>query len=117
MDLPTALVTGVQSSGDWVVIVGANADLFTASSGYNQDLGIIETIGQDPTEHLIAWKESGGYGGAVSPNDPDLGGVVPRFPPTPFWFPPPWAHETRGAPDSMFPGATARAKPHPSTCV
>src|SRR2546422_526931 len=89
MDLPTALVTGVQSSVDCVVIVGANADLFTASGGYNQDLGIIETIGQDPTEHLIAWKESGGYSGTVSPHAAYRAAAVPGFAHNTFCLPPP----------------------------
>ena len=48
-------------------IVGANADLWTASSGYNQDLGIFVSVNSGP-DTLVAWKESGGYAGTFSPN-------------------------------------------------
>jgi hypothetical protein len=49
------------------VIVGGNADLWTADAGYNQDLGIeVSVDGGAPT--LLAWKESGGFAGTFSPN-------------------------------------------------
>jgi fibronectin type III domain protein len=43
-------------------IMTANADLWTASADYNQDLG----IAVDGT--VVAWKESGGRNGTFSPN-------------------------------------------------
>ena len=51
-------------------LVTANADLWTSSAGYNQDLGIFYS---DPavsggTDQLLAWKESGGFAGTFSPN-------------------------------------------------
>lgn len=49
------------------VLLSANADLWTAQTGYNQDLGIMVSVnGGAPT--LVAWKESGGFGGTFSPN-------------------------------------------------
>ena len=49
------------------VLVSGNADLWTANSGYNQDLGIFVSVnGGAPT--LVAWKESGGFAGTFSPN-------------------------------------------------
>ena len=47
--------------------MAGNADLWTATSGINQDLGIFVTPpGQQP--QLVAWKESGGSAGTFSPN-------------------------------------------------
>ena len=43
-------------------ILGANADLWTAAAGYNQDLGI------SVNGTIVAWKESGGNAGTFSPN-------------------------------------------------
>jgi hypothetical protein len=48
-------------------IVGANADLFTANAGFNQDLGIFVSDNGAP-DVLLAWKESGGFAGTFSPN-------------------------------------------------
>ncbi|HKV30291.1 MAG TPA: PQQ-binding-like beta-propeller repeat protein [Candidatus Dormibacteraeota bacterium] len=50
-----------------VVMLSGNADLWTATAGYNQDLGIFVSIGGAPDE-LVAWKESGGFNGTFSPN-------------------------------------------------
>ena len=44
------------------VLLMANADLWTANAGYNQDLGI------DVNGTIAAWKESGGFAGTFSPN-------------------------------------------------
>ena len=117
MDLLTGLVTGVQSSVDCVVIVGANADLFTASSGYNQDLGIIETIGQDPTEHLIAWKESGGYAGTFSPNAAYVEAVVQVSANTLYGFRPRWKQNRQAPANSIYAGAGPWPKPQPGIGV
>lgn len=48
-------------------VVGANADLWTQAAGYNQDLAIFVTDNGGPAQ-LLAWKESGGFGGTYSPN-------------------------------------------------
>jgi hypothetical protein len=49
------------------LIVGGNADLWTANAGYNQDLGIFVSTDSGP-DLLLAWKESGGFAGTFSPN-------------------------------------------------
>jgi hypothetical protein len=54
------------SSGNFVV--SANADLWTATAGYNQDIGIVISGGSFTTPTLVAWKESGGRAGTYSPN-------------------------------------------------
>jgi hypothetical protein len=50
-----------------VAVISGNADLWTSSTGYNQDIGIGINGDSYPTEH-IDWKESGGYAGTYSPN-------------------------------------------------
>jgi len=59
---PTNLTLRLQANRDCRVRISAGADLWTATPGYNQDIGI--TV--DGT--LIAWKESGGFAGTYSPN-------------------------------------------------
>src|SRR5205823_13990563 len=54
-----------------IAILGANADLWTANAGYNQDLGI------DVNGILQAWKESGGFAGTFSPNAAFVQTVLP----------------------------------------
>src|SRR5258708_7435432 len=55
---------------DITTLLSANADLFTANSGFNQDLGIFYSDPQvaGGADQLIAWKESGGFAGTYSPN-------------------------------------------------
>jgi hypothetical protein len=47
--------------------LGANADLWTANAGYNQDVGIFVSV-NGGADQLVAWKESGGFAGTFSPN-------------------------------------------------
>jgi len=51
-------------------LVSANADLWTSSAGYNQDVGVAMTGGHYPSGSWLpeVWGESGGYGGTFSPN-------------------------------------------------
>lgn len=53
------------SSGD--LILSANADLWTSTAGYNQDIGIAVSVNGGP-QTVSAWKESGGSAGTFSPN-------------------------------------------------
>jgi hypothetical protein len=48
-------------------ILGANADLWTANAGFNQDIGIFVSD-NGGADTLVAWKESGGFAGTSSPN-------------------------------------------------
>ncbi len=64
---PTSLQVTAPAAPAFTVVIGANADLFTDKAGYNQDLGIfVSANGGAPT--LLAWKESGGFAGTLSPN-------------------------------------------------
>ncbi len=75
----TNLAVGLTAPADGFVEFGGNADLFTTSSGYNQDLGITVVGGAFPTTsgQPEAWKESGGFAGTFSPNAAYVQTVVP----------------------------------------
>ena len=55
------------STSNAVAVVGANADLWTNRTGYNQDIGIFVRI-DGGADTLVGWKESGGFAGVFSPN-------------------------------------------------
>ena len=63
----SALQVAVTPAAATTARVGANADLWTANSGYGEDLGIFVSVsgGQD---QLLAWAESGGNAGTYAPN-------------------------------------------------
>jgi hypothetical protein len=58
----TNLQTTITPAADSVALLGGNVDLFTANTGYNQDIAI--TVNGT----VVAWKESGGFAGTFSPN-------------------------------------------------
>jgi hypothetical protein len=63
-----ALNVTVNPSTNTNSVVGANADLFTNTAGYNQDIGIFVNVDGAASDTLLLWKESGGFGGTLSPN-------------------------------------------------
>ena len=67
---PTNLTLTITPQTTATAVLSANADLWTANAGINQDLGIDVAGGVYPTlpGQPEAWKESGGYGGTYSPN-------------------------------------------------
>jgi hypothetical protein len=66
-ELDPCLRLSFNPASDSAAILGANADLWTANAGNNQDLGIFVSADAGP-DQLVAWKESGGFGGTYSPN-------------------------------------------------
>jgi hypothetical protein len=58
----TNLQLSISSGTPCVATLSANADLWTSSAGYNQDIGI------SVDSAVVAWKESGGFAGTYSPN-------------------------------------------------
>jgi hypothetical protein len=56
----------------------ANADLWTSTAGFNQDLGIFVQAGTG-ADQLHSWKESGGFAGTFSPNAAFVHGVFGDF--------------------------------------
>jgi hypothetical protein len=67
---PTNLALTIKPQATATAVLSANADLWTANAGINQDLGIDVAGGVYPTlpGQPEAWKESGGYGGTYSPS-------------------------------------------------
>jgi hypothetical protein len=63
----TNLSISFSTNANGTAVLHANADLWTANAGYNQDLGIFISWNGQP-EVLLAWKESGGFAGTYSPN-------------------------------------------------
>ena len=63
---PSVRINQVPSSDQFMVVTG-NADLWTSSAGYNQDIGIFLSTDGGP-DVIQAWKESGGFAGTFSPN-------------------------------------------------
>ncbi len=66
------------------LIVSANADLWTANAGFNQDIGItvsggtgVGTTYPSVAGQPEAWKESGGFAGTASPNAAFVQAVLP----------------------------------------
>jgi len=49
-------------------VISVSTDLWTANSGFNQDIGIFISGGAYGTGTIVAWKESGGSAGTYSPN-------------------------------------------------
>ena len=61
-DLDPGLTIPFRPTIDGTAILSANADLWTSTAGYNQDVGINVNGG------IAGWKESGGFAGTFSPN-------------------------------------------------
>src|SRR5437588_2298351 len=57
----------ITPSGSGTALLSANADLWTAQAGVNQDFGIFVSAAGGP-DTAVAWKESGGSAGTFSPN-------------------------------------------------
>jgi hypothetical protein len=80
----TYLSTSLTPAADSLAIINANVDLWTASAGYNQDVGIAVSggTGSGTTYPTVAgqpeaWKESGGYAGTFSPNAASVHTILP----------------------------------------
>ena len=80
----TYLTTSLTPASDSLAILNANADLWTANAGFNQDIGIAVSggTGAGTTYPTVAgqpeaWKESGGYAGTFSPNAASVHTIVP----------------------------------------
>jgi hypothetical protein len=69
---PALSISFTAPAGGGTAIIGGNADLWTTTAGYNQDIGIsVVDTGLPPCTQgcqPVAWKESGGFAGTYSPN-------------------------------------------------
>src|SRR4029077_18137319 len=70
---PAHEVTVTPGSSE-TLLLGGNADLWTANAGFNQDIAIFVSV-DGGADQLVAWKESGGLAGTYSPNAAFVQGV------------------------------------------
>jgi len=69
MDMDTTnLATTYAPPKGGQLLLDANVDLWTADAGLNQDVAIVVGGGLYGSGTVVAWKESGGFGGTFSPN-------------------------------------------------
>jgi hypothetical protein len=73
----TNLKLTVMPSANSLYVLSANADLWTATAGVNQDMAIFISGGAYGSGTLVAWKESGGFAGTFSPNAAFVQTVIP----------------------------------------
>jgi len=75
---PTILKLSITPTNNCVATLSANADLWTATAGINQDLGIevSSTLGTYSADRA-GWKESGGFAGTFSPNAASIHTLFP----------------------------------------
>ena len=68
--MDSGLSLPVTASGNCLAILSANADMWTANAGVNQDLAVVVSPadGVAYPGGLVGWKESGGTLGTFSPN-------------------------------------------------
>jgi hypothetical protein len=74
LDATRLSLTLAPTQNSFAIITG-NADLWTATAGINQDLGIFLSP-SSATANIVAWKESGGLAGTFSPNAATVETVV-----------------------------------------
>src|SRR6202011_5012355 len=75
----TRLSLSPSPANECLALISGNADLWTANTGYNQDIGISVSGGAYPpvAGQPEAWKESGGFAGTFSPNAAYLQTAIP----------------------------------------
>jgi len=61
------LVINITPAFNCLALLTGNADLYTTTSGQNQDIGIYVSP-SSASQNIVAWKESGGSAGVNSPN-------------------------------------------------
>jgi hypothetical protein len=102
-----ALSVAVTPSVDSTAIVSGNVDLWTATAGYNQDIGI-NLAEADPNTYpgnIVAWKESGGYAGTFSPNAAFVQSIVPLTRGVPYHFKLQWKTNRNAPGATIYAGA------------
>jgi hypothetical protein len=70
----TKLVSTLHPGLDEDALVSGNADLWTSSAGFNQDVAVFVTD-NGGAKQLVVWEESGGFGGTFSPNAAFVQGI------------------------------------------
>jgi hypothetical protein len=78
-------------------IFSINADLWTSTAGFNQDVAIFISGGAYGSGQLVAWKESGGFAGTFSPNAAYVETVQPLVAGTAYTIKVQWKANKAGA--------------------
>ncbi len=116
LDSGVAVTFTPSSTG--IAVLGGNADLWTSTAGFNQDLGIMVSGTGFPTTagQPEAWKESGGLNGTFSPNAAFVGAVIPVTASTTYTAKLVWKtnHADSG---TVFAGAGPVAGKFSQTCI
>lgn len=108
------LSLAVGGANGCAVYLGGNADLWTADSGDNQDLGLQVTPPTGPT-YILAWKESGGFA-TYSPDAAFVQGVLQTTSATSYTVTLVWkANKSMRSGDTIYMGAGAAAPFSPTT--
>jgi hypothetical protein len=92
------------SSANATAVLGANADLFTGTAGYNQDIGIFVSV-DSGADTLVAWKESGGFAGTFSPNAAFVKATYPMTASHTYVFKLKWKTNKNAAGATIYAGA------------
>jgi hypothetical protein len=102
----TNLVQAITPRFNAQAVISVNADLWTANSGFNQDIGIFISGGAYGTTPgtIVAWKESGGSAGTYSPNAAFLETTQPLVAGTSYTIKVRWKTNVPGA-STIFAGA------------
>ena len=104
----TNLVLTITPGVNAHAIVTGNADLWTATAGINQDLGI------NVNGAIVAWKESGGFAGTFSPNAAFVQTVYPMTAGTTYRITLQWKANKPAGGASIFAGAGSTAPYSPT---
>jgi hypothetical protein len=70
------LVMDITPAFNCLALITGSADLYTDTSGVNQDIGIYVSP-SSASQNIVAWKESGGSAGVNSPNAAFVQAVLP----------------------------------------
>ena len=103
----TNLSLSVTPATTCLATVSGNADLWTANTGFNQDIGITVSGGAYPSTagQPEAWKESGGFAGTFSPNAAYVQTVLQLAGGTTYTFSLQWKTNKNAAGATIYAGA------------
>jgi hypothetical protein len=96
-----------------VALLGANADLWTANAGFNQDIAIFVSD-NGGADALVGWKESGGFAGTFSPNAAYLQSTFAMTASHTYVFTLKWKTNKNGAGATIYAGAGPLPPPNPA---
>src|SRR6202022_2435748 len=90
-----------------MAVLSGNADLWTSSAGYNQDIGIYvqEANATQYPGNIVSWKESGGFAGTFSPNAAFVQTVFPMTAGTTYHIKLQWKANKNAAGATIWAGA------------